>query len=215
MLSTEDGKRSTKTVKQYADMMMTRPRVKMAMSSMILKLGAFTREVLSQRLMEAINGIDIAEYEDLLTGKTTLKELRDSGVDTRFIQSIKVSITPGHDGRPDTTHTTLKMHDWMRALAMLAKIAPTDADLLAAQTKVGPVDPSAPTAVPAAFSKSLPSMADQVGKGLPGFDQFNGQPKDDDEEDDEEEAQETVNAEPEPEANEAEDFLEAPPADGQ
>lgn len=73
--------------------------------------------------LHRINMTTLADFEELFTGKKTLKELENDGVDTRQIKKIKCTVNEYTGDHPHTmTTTTLEMYDRSKAIEVQAKI---------------------------------------------------------------------------------------------
>lgn len=109
--------------------LLAKPSMQAAIKELMPQIG-ITPERISSALAEIAFGADPADYEDLVSGKTTLSDLRATGVSTTQIKTIKLRRhkEKSHIGKDDkeveseTVDTEIRLYDRLSALDKLAKV---------------------------------------------------------------------------------------------
>lgn len=73
-----------------------------------------TKRMAAKRLLNAIESTDLADFEPLLKGETSLQKLRESGIDTSVVKKIKAKskVNLDADGEPETVmEREIELHD--------------------------------------------------------------------------------------------------------
>jgi len=103
------------------------PEIREQIESRLADLGASRARIIREQLRLALEA-DIADFEELLTGRATLADLKTAGVDTRAIKRLKVNRrkVPGQSG-DEVIDVTLEMYDRQKALDALSRLVGADA----------------------------------------------------------------------------------------
>ncbi len=96
--------------------LLKRPKVQAALSEVMCHLG-MTPEWIKCLIMEIAAGADMADFEPYLQGEKMLGQLRQDGVNTRFVRKARRTVEK--DG---SEHFTLVLADPMPALKELVRI---------------------------------------------------------------------------------------------
>ena len=97
---------------QNASLLLRNHKVAAAVEQELDRVGLTRGRLEGEFAKMALSG-DVADYEDFLTGKVTMAELRKRGVDTQLLRSVSV-------GQGGTLR--VEMYDRLRALGDLARV---------------------------------------------------------------------------------------------
>ena len=111
---------SKKTARTKGSQLAHHPIIVARIRKHLREMGAKADTVLYRWLQLAFY-LDAADFQDFLTGKTSLKELRRQGVDTRFIKSVSLRTFP-----TGGSLRRIEFLDSLSALTMLTKILGLD-----------------------------------------------------------------------------------------